>query len=253
MAAKVPRVYIERRLCAGAEFALTEGARHHLFRVLRMRAGDRVRFFNHEGREFLCRLQAAPRRAPAVLCEREIEAPPEPASSICLYLALCKAEHMGFAIQKATELGVASIQPLVTARAAPMRAASRHAHWRGVIVAACEQSGRAVLPTLAAPIALSALAPVGAVEPAFVLHPGAATGLAPPSATSPAPQRAHLLVGSEGGLRDEEIRLVQEAGFQAVALGPRTLRVETAVTVGVGLLQYWYGGLSPAPGGASTS
>ena len=250
MAARVPRVYIERRLHAGAEFAPTDGAHHHLLRVLRMRAGDRVRFFNHEGREFLCRLQAAPRRARAVLCEREIEPPPDPPASICLYLALCKAEHVDFALQKATELGVASIQPLVTARGAPMRATSRHAHWRGVIVAACEQSGRTTLPMLAPPIALSALAPVGVGEPAFVLDPGAATGMVAPGMAAPAPHRAHLLVGPEGGLRDEEIRLVQEAGFQAVALGPRTLRVETATTIGVGLLQYWYGDLSAGTGAA---
>ena len=249
MTARTPRIYIERRLEVGAEFVLADGARRHLLRVLRMRAGDQVRFFNHEGREFLCRLQAAPRAAHAVLCEQEIVPLAEPALAIRLCLAACKGEHMDFAIQKAVELGVAAIQPLITAYGASARAAARYKHWRGVAIAACEQSGRAVLPVLAPTLNLSELPPVGEGEAAFVLASGAGAGLAPSAGASPAPRRAHLLVGPEGGLRDEEIRLAGERGFRPAALGPRTLRVETAVTVGVGLLQYWYGDLFTAAGG----
>ena len=236
----MPRVYLERRLGVGVEFEATSGVHHHLLHVLRMRTGAAVCCFNHLGDEFLCRVLSISRRATVILCESPLQPGAEPALDVRLYLALCKGECMDFAIQKATELGVSGIQPLVTARTAPVRGAGRLQHWRGVVVSACEQSGRVALPLLAEPLELSALPPVAGDEPAFVLNPGAA---ARPDTARGKPRRAHLLVGPEGGLRDDEIRRAGEAGFQPVGLGPRTLRVETAVTAGVALLQYLYGDL----------
>lgn len=236
-AAGAPRVYLEQRLGEGIAFEMAGGAHHHLLHVLRMRAGGLVRVFNHLGDEFLCRVESVSRRASAIRCESQLAPSAEPSLDVRLYLALCKSDYMDSAIRKATELGVSGIQPLVTSRSAPVRGA-RLRHWRGIIIGACEQCGRVVLPELAEPVDLAALPRIAGDEPAFVLHPGAD---AIPDTPRAKPRRAHLLVGPEGSLSDDEVRRAAEVGFRPTGLGPRILRVATAVAAGVSLLQYLYG------------
>ena len=234
----LPRIYLEQHLGEGAGLEVADGAHHHLLHVLRMRAGGMVRVFNHLGDEFLCRVESVSRRASAIRCESRLAPSAEPSLDVRLYLALCKSDYMDSAIRKATELGVSGIQPLVTSRSAPVRGAARLRHWRGIIIGACEQSGRVALPELAEPVDLAALPPVAGDEAAFVLHPGAD---AIPDTARTRPRRAHLLVGPEGSLSDDEVRRAAEAGFRPTGLGPRILRVATAVAAGVALLQYLYG------------
>lgn len=236
-AAGAPRVYLEQRLGEGAAFEMAGGAHHHLLHVLRVRAGDSVRIFNHLGDEFLCRIESVSRRAIAIRCESQLAPSAEPSLDVRLYLALCKSDYMDSAIRKATELGVSGIQPLVTARSAPVRGA-RFRHWRGIVIGACEQCGRVALPQLAEPVDLAALPRIAADEPAFVLHPGAD---AIPDTARGKPRRAHLLVGPEGSLSDDEVRRAAQAGFRPTGVGPRILRVATAVAAGVSLIQYLYG------------
>ncbi len=203
-----------------------------------MRAGGAVRVFNHLGDEFLCRVESVSRRAGALRCESQLAPSAEPALDVRLYLALCKNDYMDASIRRATELGVSVIQPLVTSRSAPLRGGARLRHWRGIIIGACEQCGRVALPQLTEPVDLAALPCIAAGEPAFVLHPGAD---AIPDTARGQMRRAHLLVGPEGSLSDDEVRRAAQAGFRPTGLGPRILRVETAVAAGIALLQYLYG------------
>jgi 16S rRNA (uracil1498-N3)-methyltransferase len=160
-----------------------------------------------------------------------------------LGLGITRGERMDYAIQKAVELGVARIAPLISERCVvrldPERWAQRAAHWHKVVISACEQCGRNRPPQLAEPVKLGAW--LGAQEGLRLFcDPRAATGLrelAPPEGP------VCLLAGPEGGFSSEERDLAREAGFTPVRLGPRVLRAETAAVAALGALQTLWGDL----------
>jgi 16S rRNA (uracil1498-N3)-methyltransferase len=148
-------------------------------------------------------------------------------------------------LQKATELGVRAIVPVFSARSVvrldERQAAARLRHWQAVVVSACEQSGRSMLPRVHAPLDLAhylADAPHGGLR--LVPSPGASDSLA---GLSEAPTRAELLVGPEGGFEGGELLAAESAGFKPVRLGPRVLRTETAGIVALAVLQALWGDL----------
>jgi 16S rRNA (uracil1498-N3)-methyltransferase len=147
---------------------------------------------------------------------------------------------MDLVVQKATELGVSSIQPVITARGVVKlnadSAAKKLAHWQGIAIAACEQSGRARLPTLAAPLSLDdwLQRPARAGVLRVQLAPGATVALARAAAGASA---IELLVGPEGGLDPTEQEAAERAGYRACHLGPRVLRSETAALAALAVLQ----------------
>ena len=158
---------------------------------------------------------------------------------------------MDFTIEKAVELGVAAIVPVVSARSVVRldddRSRKRLAHWQRLVIAAGMQCGRDLLPTVSAPQTLSDYLAAGSrPRCAWVLAPGAARSLreAAASAAMVAPlTHCELLVGPESGLSDDELMLAQAAGFEAVGLGPRVLRTETAGLAALALLQSAHGDL----------
>ena len=162
----------------------------------------------------------------AVGAGRDVER--ESALSIGLVQGLPEADKMDWIIQKAVELGVAWIQPIVcdrsVVRLSGERAARRESHWRRVAIAACEQSGRNRIPEVRPTLGFQSWVAVKAEVPRWVLTPAA-----PPLASKPAPEGAlELLVGPEGGLSEREQELALSQGGEAVGLGPRVLRTETA-------------------------
>jgi 16S rRNA (uracil1498-N3)-methyltransferase len=163
---------------------------------------------------------------------------------IVLAQALCGSEKMDWVVQKAAELGVAEIQPVQTQRSVakltPERAEKRVAHWKSVAIAACEQCGRNVLPLIHPPLDLGAwLAQVrGDASAKFLLQLDGST----PFSKHAAPQQgAILLVGPEGDLSDDEIKMAHFAGFAPIRLGRRVLRTETAAMAGIAALQTLWG------------
>jgi 16S rRNA (uracil1498-N3)-methyltransferase len=237
----MPRVYVDARLGAEAEVVLSEDAAAHLARVLRLRAGDRVTLFNGDGRDYAGRLVGLTKRDARAAIEAASDAEPEPPLAIQLAVGVSRGERMDHVIQKAVELGVSAILPLVTERSVVRlddeRADRRHAHWRGVLVAACEQSGRRRLPALHPAVAWrSWLLPAEGTR--LLLDPGAARTL-PMLPWPEAP--VTLLVGPEGGLAEAERARAARAGFTPVRLGPRILRTETAPLAALAALQVLWG------------
>jgi len=148
-------------------------------------------------------------------------------------------------LQKATELGVEGFTPVITERTEVKldaeRAGKRMAHWRGVVAAACEQSGRAVLPRLSEPLPLSSYAGGEKADIKLVMDPDGDLGL---GSVMPAPgQSIALVVGPEGGLSDRDLATLRAAGFSGLRLGPRILRTETAGLAALAALQALYGDL----------
>ena len=168
---------------------------------------------------------------------------PGPTLNIALGLGISRSARMDYAVQKSVELGVSTIAPLFTERGivklAPQRLQTRLEHWRAIIVHACEQSGRNILPALEAPQPLSAWLQGGGDEAKFVLTPDAQQrvsalgGLDRP--------RVSLLIGPEGGLSPAEQALASEQGHLPLSLGPRTLRTETAVAAALAVFQAFWG------------
>jgi 16S rRNA (uracil1498-N3)-methyltransferase len=238
-----PRVYVDAALASGSEIALPPEAAAHLTRVLRLRPDEAVVLFNGDGRDYAGRLLAVHRQEVRVLVRVAGEAEAEPPLRLHLAVGVSRGERMDFVIQKAVELGVASIRPLFTERSVVRldaeRLDRRHTHWHGVLVAACEQSGRRRLPHLHPAQALADWLPTVAGT-ALLLDPQAVRSLA----DLPAPQgAATLLVGPEGGLSADERARALSAGFVSVRLGPRILRTETAPLAALAAMQVLWGDL----------
>jgi len=244
---RVTRIFHDGPLAAGARVTLTGAAAQHLCRVLRARAGEQVVLFDGTGAEFRAEIIAST-HASAVLqvIARSIPPVTESPLDVTLLQGISRGERMDFVLQKATELGVTTIAPVITERCVVRldgpQAGKRHAHWRAITAAACEQCGRTVLPVLR-PVATlaSVLARLCPDATRVVLSPGGGRSLAEVARDA---ARIEMLVGPEGGLSPEESDMALRAGFIDVSLGPRVLRTETAALAAVAVVQLVAGDLA---------
>ena len=222
------RLYLEQPLHAETSLTLPPGPSRHV-QVLRLQPGAELTLFNGQGGEWRATVQQIGRRDVQVQLHEHDPVDRELPHRITLAIGMPANERMDALVEKATELGVAAIQPLLTERSvlrlSGERAERRLAHWQGVAVAACEQSGRTRVPELSPVCTLAEwLRAQQAVagEQRFVLSPRAARTLVAGSAA------AIFLSGPEGGLTDAEVALAEAAGFSPLSLGPRVLRADTA-------------------------
>ena len=216
------------RLGPGAQFSLAADAAQHVSRALRLKAGDALVVFDGRGGEYDAAIQRIEKERVDVKVAAWRDVERESALRVGLAQGLPEADKMDWIIQKAVELGAAWIQPLVcdrsVVRLSSERAAKREAHWRRVAIAACEQSGRNVVPEVRPTLGFMAWIAIPAAGPRWMLSPQAAAIGAHPRPAAP----LELLVGPEGGLSERERELAVAQGCGSVALGPRILRTETA-------------------------
>ncbi|MGY6554885.1 MAG: 16S rRNA (uracil(1498)-N(3))-methyltransferase [Wenzhouxiangella sp.] len=238
------RSYIDQPLAGLSELQLPEAPSHHLLRVLRLRPGAQVFLFDGSGGEFPAEiLDSDSPKTCRVRLSAAIEPAVESALHITLHQAIGRGERMDWAIQKATELGVSRIQPILSERTEvrldAKRGEKRRLHWQQVAVAAAEQSGRVRLPVIEPPVPLDTLK--AEADVALFLDPASGRGLGDlrPAANG----RYELVIGPEGGLSDSEVKLLESRGFDALRLGPRVMRTETAGPVMIALLQAHFGDL----------
>ena len=230
----------------GSRIALPEHAAHHAREVLRLRAGSEVRIFDGEGAEFEATLDSVTRQGvTARLGGLAVPSCPESPLRIVLALPPLKGDRMETVIQKATELGVAEVRPVVTARTdaagRPALHGSRQERWEKVASGAAEQCGRAVVPVIHPTTTLDGLlaVPFDGRRLLFLETPGQP----PLTATGSRPRSAMALVGPAGGWEPSEAARIQAAGFEPAGLGPRILRAETAAIAAVTVLQLLWGDL----------
>ena len=243
----IPRFYCPDLAVGRRRVALPEAASHHAARVLRLKPGDPVTLFDGRGGEWSAAIARVDGRGVEVEAGEARAAAAEPALQVTLAQGLCAQDKMDWVVQKAVELGVCALQPLAAERSvirlAPERAERRQRHWQAVVVAACEQCGRARIPEVA-PVrplaawldALDAAPDRGGLR--LMLSPHAGEPLA---RLGEGVAAVSLLVGPEGGLSEREVGMALAAGFRAVRLGPRILRTETAALATLAAMQTLWG------------
>lgn len=229
-----------------SEVHLSLDESRHLRDVLRLREGDEVSVFDGAGKEFLCRIESAGSgKQLSILKIVNESAPPSPESDLDLTLAiaLLKGEKFDLVIQKATELGVATIIPLQTKRADVKinqnEAPKKLERWKRIALEAAKQSGRARVPEILLPAELDELALDNAKVVFFSERGG--VGFDRVAADSSNIKLIIAIVGPEGGWDDSEMTFANENGFEVVTLGGRILRAETAAIVITTLLQNRFG------------
>jgi 16S rRNA (uracil1498-N3)-methyltransferase len=239
------RVYTPDELQSPGTVRLEGTAAAHVSKVLRLRDGDPVTLFNGDGWEYPGTISATGRGYAQVEVGERVAGVAESPLALTLAQGVARGERMDLVMQKATELGVARIVPLLTERSVvrldEKQGQRKLAHWKAVTVAACEQSGRSRLPVVEAPVSLDEwLARKPRPARCLTLAPAATQSLRD---LGGAWHEAALLIGPEGGLTDAEQAHAARAGYLACSLGRRVLRTETAALAALAVLQAVHGDL----------
>lgn len=232
------RIYQPGTYITGEEFELSPEAGQHVGVVLRMQVGDSLTLFAGDNHECLAVIESVKKKLVRVrlgsVRERSCESP----LTIHLAQAISKGDRMELVMQKAVELGVSSITPIISVRCSVKldkeRLEKKLHQWQSIVIAACEQSGRNKVPIVNAPMHLDDLLTTDKAGLRLLLDPQATKTWRDYAVNQP---DITLLIGPEGGLSDEEIKTAQSKGFQSLSLGPRILRTETAAIAVLSILQ----------------
>lgn len=243
---RIPRVFFESDLAAGSQVNLSKEQAHYLGRVLRLKAGRELILFNGQGGEYLCQVIALDGKTGLIDVERYQDVDRESPLNICLAAVLSKGDRFDWLLQKATELGVSSIQPIFSERSEVRLSGDRldkkHLHWQGVVRSACEQSGRTSLPSVGVPLSFAEYVRSDSSAQKIVLDPRESASLAEVVEGGDGPLGTlSLMVGPEGGFTDSEIETAKKGGYLGVRIGPRILRTETAPLAVLAAIQSRYG------------
>lgn len=240
------RLFCPVEISADTTLSLDGERAHYVGRVLRLKPGNTVVVFDGRGGEYPATVGLISKNG----LELEVgeHDPREAESPLDLHLvqAISRGDRMDITVQKATELGVRHISPVLSERSVvrldAARAARRLAHWRAIATSACEQCGRNRIPQIDSPVRLPEWLrdTPGESESRVVLQPGSSRSL---EGIAPDSGEITILVGPEGGFSEAELELVGSAGFAAASLGPRVLRTETAAIAAIAILQSRLGDL----------
>jgi 16S rRNA (uracil1498-N3)-methyltransferase len=260
---RLTRVFIEGALQSGSVVELPRETGAHLAKVLRARSGDEVVLFNGDGCEFIGAIEKVQglRVSASIGAARSIDR--ESPFRLTLVQSIPRGDRMDFIVQKATELGVERIVPVLSQRSVvrldESQSASKQAHWRAVAVSACEQCGRNRVPSVDAPRPLlnylGSLAQTAGEVLRLVLEPERARQSQVPARSINGSlglaSRAEIAIGPEGGFASEELEAFDLSAFARLTLGPRVLRTETAAIAAIAVLQARFGDMSAVSEGSS--
>jgi 16S rRNA (uracil1498-N3)-methyltransferase len=242
---RLTRVYVDTPITGDNNLVLEGSAVNHITRVLRLRSGDALTLFDGRGGEYGARIEEFRRDTVVVTVGEHRNPDRESPLSLTLAQGISRGERMDWIIQKATELGTSRIVPVFTKRSMvkldERQAEKKLQHWRGVAVAACEQSGRNRIPDLALPLDFSEVLRDG--DPASMRLLLSPTGDLRIDDLEANGKGITVLIGPEGGLAETEHAEAIAAGFKPVRLGPRVLRTETAAIAALTIIQHSFGDL----------
>ncbi|MFQ3198522.1 MAG: 16S rRNA (uracil1498-N3)-methyltransferase [Paraglaciecola sp.] len=241
---RICRIYHPQIIPVDQVLELTPDACHHVANVLRAKAGQPVVLFNGDGNEYSGELIDITKRKVLVQIDAKLSMTVESPLNIHLAQGISRGDRMDMVLQKSVELGVSQITPLITERCGVkldhQRWQKKHLQWQKIILGACEQSGRNIVPQLNMPTDFKQWINQSTNELRLTLHPRAEKSFRHITMDKAG---ARLLIGPEGGFSEQELYQTEQAGFQAVQLGPRVLRTETAAIAAITALQAIYGDL----------
>ena len=237
----MPRFYLPTALAPHTTLNLPDNIIRHIH-VLQLNAGDSITLFNGTGNDFAATLQTIGKRHAE--CHIHAQRQPENESPLAITLvqAISSGERMDFTLQKSVELGVRAIQPIISERCVVRlsgeRADKRVQRWQDIVIAACEQSGRSIVPTVQPIVSFSDYLRQMPPELHLMMSLRRATTLRD---ITPAPQTLRLMIGPEGGWTPAEEQAALAAGVQTITLGKRVLRTETAAMAAIAAMQVLWG------------
>lgn len=238
----MPRFYLSEPLMLHTELALPENIVRHIH-VLRLKIADEITLFNGNGSEYVATLQEIGKRHALCMLKEEQKVSRESPLNITLVQAISSGERMDFTLQKGVELGVKAFLPISSERCVVRltgeRAQKRLARWQEIVIAACEQSGRNVVPEVLPIISFKEyLKQINRTKLHLMMSLNSAKKLRD---FTPLPENVHLMIGPEGGWTEAEEKAAFAAGVQSLTLGQRVLRTETASLAAVAAMQTLWG------------
>ncbi|MDP5029317.1 MAG: 16S rRNA (uracil(1498)-N(3))-methyltransferase [Paraglaciecola sp.] len=241
---RISRIFHPDLLSVDEHVTLGDDATNHLANVLRAKVGQPLILFNGDGAEYSAHVVDITKRKVIVCIDTKLSLSVESPLKLHLGQGISRGDRMDWVIQKAVELGVSEISPLITERCGVKLSAERwlkkHEQWQKLIISACEQCGRNTLPTLHTPIDFHQWISQSTEQLRLTLHPRAESTFRhirlPVSGV-------RLLIGPEGGFSDQEIYQTEQSGFHTIQMGPRVLRTETAAIAAIAALQAIHGDL----------
>ncbi len=240
------RLHIAGSYAPQSELEVDTDKAHYLSRALRLSVGDSLSVFDGEGNEYVATISSMSKSSATLRIESTTATQTESKLGVHLVQAISRGDRMDFVVQKATELGVKRITPVLTeygvVKFDATRAEKRRNHWQKIAASACEQSGRVRLPLIDTPVPIKNWfgAKPERVDTELILKPGATMPLTQIGAPE---TKVCVLIGPEGGFSDIEFEDADVAGFRSVSLGPRVLRTETAAIATLVVLQSLWGDL----------
>jgi 16S rRNA (uracil1498-N3)-methyltransferase len=236
------RVFVQSSLQPGQESVIEGDAAHHLINVLRVKIGQAIVVFNGDGGCFDVEIVGISKNLVVIIPRHFHQDNRESPLQLTLIQGISRGQHMDYTVQKAVELGVTAIVPVFTTfsnvKLTDERASKRLDHWQKIIIGACEQSGRNIVPVIRQPVALEEWVSADTNRLRLVLHPDASDSL---SAIKMENSGLSLLCGPEGGLSDQELAICLAGGYEKVTIGPRILRTETAALAAIAICQSRFG------------
>lgn len=239
---RIPRFYQNESFIVDHPYTLSDETAHYISNVLRLPVDAPVVLFNGDGNEYSAYITEAKKRSITVLINSKLSIDVQSPLSLHLGQAVSKGDRMDIALQKATELGVSEITPIITERCNVKLNAERwekkYNQWLKLIQAACEQCGRNTLPVLNKPVSTNQWLAASTKETRIILDPKSEQKL---NCLNYASNGFRVFIGPEGGLTEQEVYAAKQAGYIGITAGPRILRTETAALAVIAILQSMFG------------
>lgn len=239
---RLTRIYQPGEFIPGQIISLSASASQHVGRVLRMEIGEPLIIFNGLNIEYAAKITTINKREVYVVIEESQYLSRESNLKITLAQGISKGDKMDFVIQKAVELGVTDIIPILSERCVvnlnQERLSKKHRQWQDQIISACEQCGRNFIPKVSEPCKINRFLETSSTNNKFVLSPFAQKSWHDYQNIE---QNITILIGPEGGLSQEELLLSEAFNFKPISLGPRILRTETAAITTISIIQNLFG------------
>lgn len=241
---RIPRLYIDLPLASGQAVSLEKDKAHYVSHVLRMHTGAAIKLFNNTGNEFDATITSLDKKHADIEIGKEYQINNESSLQITLCLAISRGQHMDYSIQKAVELGVHTIVPVISefsnVKLQADRLQNKMTHWLNIIISAAEQCGRSRLPEMLNPVSFSECLSLDIPKPCLILQPASKQSMQSIDLEN---NQLSLLIGPEGGFSENELSEASNKETISINMGPRILRAETAVVTALSNAQQLWGDL----------